>query len=107
MGFETDCHLINNLVTPCSLKAPLGILDSLVGGEVEGGSPALGWPVSHSLRSPFWLNCELSLRPEEELSELLLKKKVPCGSAISLELEQSNFGVPSTLVLGVWPGRGT
>lgn len=85
MGFETDLHLIINLVTPCSLKALLGIRDSLVGGEVEGGSPVLGRPVSHSLGSPFWLNCKLSLRPEEELSELLLKEKVPRGSAISFE----------------------
>lgn len=84
VGFETDLHLIINLVTPCSLTAHLGIRDSLVGGEVEGRSPALGRPVSHSLGSPFWLNCKLSLRPEEELSELLLKEKVPRGSAISL-----------------------
>lgn len=84
LGFETDFDLINNLVIPGSRKAPLGIPDILVGGEVEGGSPALGRPVNHSLGSPFWLNCKLSLRPEEELSELLLKEKVPRGSAISL-----------------------
>lgn len=94
MEFETDLHLINNLVTPCSLKALLGILDSLVGGEVEGGSPSLGWPVSPSLGSPFRLNCKLSLRPEEELSELL-KEKVPCGSATSLlNSSDQTSGVP-------------
>jgi hypothetical protein len=95
VGSETDLHLINNLVTPCSLKAPLGILDSLVCGEVEGRSPALYWPVSHSLGSPFWLNCKLSLRPEEELSELLLKEKVLCGTAISLlNSSDQTSGVP-------------
>lgn len=37
-----------------------------------------------SLGSPFWLSRKLSPRPEEELSELLLKEKVRRGRAISL-----------------------
>lgn len=42
VGWDLRLTSSNNVVTLCPLEAPLGILDNLVGGEVEGGSLTLG-----------------------------------------------------------------
>lgn len=57
VGWDLRLTSSNNVITLRPLEAPLGILDNLVGGKVEGGSLTLGCSVSHSLGSPFWLSC--------------------------------------------------